>query len=73
MADKLASTKPPTASEVWFDTYLRAHGYKWEVEPDLGVQKRPDRLVMRDGLRAVCEVKQFDKDPLAWMRESHHR
>jgi hypothetical protein len=32
--------------------------------------KRPDRLVNRDGLSAVCEVKQFDKDPLAWMRET---
>jgi hypothetical protein len=29
MTDKLAGTKPPTASEVWFDTYLRAHGYTW--------------------------------------------
>jgi hypothetical protein len=49
---------------------LRAHGYEWEVEPDLGVTKRPDRFVARDGLGAVCEVKQFDKDPLAWMRET---
>jgi hypothetical protein len=70
MADELPGRKPPTASEVWFDTYLRAHGYTWEVEPDLGVPKRPDRLVKRDGLSAVCEVKQFDKDPLAWMRET---
>lgn len=70
MADKPAATKPPTASEVWFDMYLLAHGYEWEIEPDLGVPKRPDRLVMRDGLSAVCEVKQFDNDPLAWMRET---
>jgi hypothetical protein len=70
MANKLAGTKPPTPSEVWFDTYLRSHGYQWHVEPDLGVSKRPDRLVMRDGLSAVCEVKQFDKDPLAWMYET---
>jgi hypothetical protein len=33
MTDKLAATKRPTASEVWFDTYLRAHGYTWEPEP----------------------------------------
>ena len=70
MTDKLAGTKPPTASEVWFDTYLRAHGYTWELEPDLGIPKRPDRLIHRDGLSAVCEVKQFDKDPIGWMRET---
>jgi hypothetical protein len=70
MTEKLPSAKPPTVSEVWFDTYLRAHGYTWEVEPDLGVPKHPDRLVHRDGLTALCEVKQFDNDPLAWMRET---
>lgn len=57
--------RAPTASEVWFDAYLESHGYRFEVEPDLGVPKRPDRLIERDGLRAVCEVKQFDKDPRA--------
>src|SRR6266545_1017256 len=41
-----------------------------EPEPDLGVPKRPDRLIHRDGLSAVCEVKQFDKDPIGWMRET---
>lgn len=70
MADRFARTKLPTASEVWFDAYLRANGYTWEVEPDLDVPKRPDRLIHRDGLSAVCEVKQFDKDPLGWMRET---
>jgi hypothetical protein len=70
MTDKLAATKPPTASEVWFDTYLRAHGYTWELEPDLRIPKRPDRLIYRDGLSAVCEVKQFDKDPIGWMHET---
>jgi hypothetical protein len=25
---------------------------------------------MRDGLTAVCEIKQFDKNPLAWMHET---
>jgi hypothetical protein len=37
MTDKLAGT-PTTASEVWFDTYLRAHGYTWEPEPDLVIR-----------------------------------
>jgi len=27
-------------------------------------------LIHRDGLSAVCEVKQFDKDPIGWMRET---
>jgi hypothetical protein len=27
-------------------------------------------LIRRDGLAAVCEVKQFDKNPLAWMHET---
>jgi hypothetical protein len=62
--------KSPTASEVWFDTYLRVNGYTWESEPDLGILKRPDRVINRDGLSAVCEVKQFDKNPLAWMHET---
>ena len=62
--------KSPTASEVWFDTYLRVHGYTWETAPDLGVLKRPDRVIHRDGLTTVCEVKQFEKDPTAWMRET---
>jgi hypothetical protein len=70
MTDALAHTNPPTASEVWFDTYLRAHGYTCKPEPDLGIAKRPDRLIARDGATAVCEVKQFDKDPLAWMHET---
>jgi hypothetical protein len=70
MTDRLAGTKPPTASKVWFDTYLRAHGYTWHREPNLGIPKRPDRLIHRDGLSAVCEVKQFDKDPIGWMRET---
>lgn len=62
--------KPPTASEVWFDTYLRVHGYTWETEPNLDIPTRPDRLIHRDGLSAMCEVKQFDKDPFGWMRET---
>ena len=70
MTDGLAHTKPPTASEVWFDTYLRLHGYTWKPEPDVGIAKRPDRLIERDGAIALCEVKQFDKDPIAWMRET---
>jgi hypothetical protein len=58
----------PTTSELWFDGYLRTHGYTFDVEPDLGITKRPDRLISRDGLRAVCEVKQFDVDPFAGFR-----
>jgi hypothetical protein len=54
----------PTKSEIWFDSYLKAHGYTYDVEPDYGVPKHPDRLVTRDGLQAVCEVKQFDSNPL---------
>lgn len=70
MTEGFPSTHSPTASEVWFDTYLRHHGYAWTPEPDLGIHKRPDRLIERDGLSAVCEVKQVDKNPLAWMHET---
>jgi hypothetical protein len=70
MTEGSPRTNPPTASEVWFDTYLRLHAYTWTPEPDLGIPKRPDRLIERDGLSAVCEVKQFDKNPLAWMHET---
>lgn len=53
-----------TTSEIWFDSYLTAHDYVFDVEPDYGVPTHPDRLVKRDGLQAVCEVKQFDSNPL---------
>src|SRR3954463_11151224 len=70
MTEKSPRTNLPTKSEVWFDTYLRVHGYTWTPEPDLGISKRPDRLIHRDAVSAVCEVKQFDKNPLAWMHET---
>lgn len=48
-------------AERWFERYLRAHGYEYEYEPDIGVSKRPDFLVRRDGERVVCEVKAFEE------------
>jgi hypothetical protein len=50
-------------AERWFERYLSAHGYEYEYEPDLGVEKRPDFLIERDGLRVVCEVKAFEQVP----------
>lgn len=55
---------PPTESEQWFDQYLNDHGYAFQVEPDLGIQKRPDRLIEREGIRAICEVKQPENDAI---------
>jgi hypothetical protein len=61
----------PTASEAWFDQYLAAHGYQVTPEPDLGLRpppdglpKLPDRLIERDGIAAICEVKEFTTDAL---------
>lgn len=46
-----------------FEGYLREQGYAIpEHEPDLGVAKRPDYLVERDGLKCVCEIKEFDRE-----------
>lgn len=46
-----------------FEAYLREQGYAIpEHEPDLGVSRRPDYLVERDGLKCVCEVKEFDRE-----------
>jgi hypothetical protein len=59
--------RTPTLSEIWFDNYLTAHSYRFDIEPDLGIEKRPDRLIERDGLQAVCEVKQFESNPLDGM------
>ena len=53
-----------TESEEWFDEYLLTHGYTWEVEPDLGVPQRPDRLIDRAGVEAICEVKEFTTDAI---------
>lgn len=53
-----------TASEDWFDRYVRDQGHDpGKPEPDLGIQKRPDRLIRWNGVEVVCEVKQFDNDP----------
>jgi len=54
------------ASEQWFARYLEHNGYQgWdEPEPDLRVAKRPDFLVRRAGLAAVCEVKEFSTSGL---------
>jgi hypothetical protein len=56
--------RDPTPSEQWFDEYLLTHGNTFEVEPDLGVSKRPDRVIDRAGVEAVCEVKEFTTDAL---------
>jgi hypothetical protein len=53
-----------TISEDWFDEYLDANGYSYEEEPDLGVVKRPDRLIERVGVEAICEVKEFTTDAM---------
>lgn len=54
----------PTISEQWFDEYLITHGYTFEVEPDLGVRTRPDRLIERAGYEAICEIKEFTMDAM---------
>jgi hypothetical protein len=53
-----------TLSEEWFDEYLDANGYSYEEEPDLAVPTRPDRLIERVGVEAICEVKEFTTDAL---------
>ncbi|MCP9485036.1 MAG: hypothetical protein MSC30_04200 [Gaiellaceae bacterium MAG52_C11] len=53
-----------TDSEQWFDEYLVEHGYTYLVEPDLGVQRRPDRLTARASNEALCEVKEFTTDAM---------
>src|ERR1700730_9072516 len=43
-----------------FEAYLVEHVYDVpEHEPDLGVGKRPDYLLSRDGHTCLCEVKEF--------------
>lgn len=59
---RYASRNRIPESEVWLDRYLREHGYDpGDPEPDLGVSKRPDRLIERRGQRVVCEIKQFER------------
>ena len=48
-------------AERWFERYLRAHGYAYDYEPDLGVSTHPDFLVHRGDVQLVCEVKGFDQ------------
>lgn len=38
---------------------MSENGYEFEHEPDLGVDTRPDYLITRAGVEAVCEVKEF--------------
>jgi hypothetical protein len=38
---------------------LSENGYAFEHEPEWGVDKRPDYLISRAGVEAVCEVKEF--------------
>lgn len=49
-----------TEPEAWFDRYVREHGHDPGVpEPDLGTQRRPDRLIRWNGHEVVCEIKEF--------------
>lgn len=51
-------------SEGWFDEYVRVHGQEpGNPEPDLGIEKNPDRLVSWNGHEVVCEIKQFESHP----------
>jgi hypothetical protein len=53
-----------TVSEEWFDRYVRDHGHDpGDAEPDLGIEKKPDRLIRWNDVEVVCEIKQFDRDP----------
>jgi hypothetical protein len=53
-------------SEAWFDEYVRAHGHDpGDPEPDLGIEKNPDRLISWNGHEVVCEIKQFESSPFA--------
>jgi|GEM_PF-5719424 len=59
----MAAELGKTESERWFERYLRAHGYSYDYEPDLGVEKRPDFLIERKDVRVVCEIKAFETVP----------
>jgi hypothetical protein len=53
-------------SEAWFDEYVRSHDQDpGEAEPDLGIEKNPDRLINWNGHQVVCEIKQFESNPFA--------
>jgi hypothetical protein len=62
MAGALAGVNGATPSEQWFDEYLATNGYTFEIEPDLGVATRADRLIDRAGIEAICEIKEFTTD-----------
>jgi hypothetical protein len=56
------STRLTTAEDL-FARYLREQGYTgWDArEPDLRAgSANPDFLIERDGVQAVCEVKEFE-------------
>jgi hypothetical protein len=56
--------RQPPESEAWFDEYVRSHGQDaGEPEPDLGIEKNPDRLISWNGHQVVCEIKQFEASP----------
>ena len=56
-------------SETWFDDYVRSHGHDpGEPEPDLGIEKNPDRLITWNGHEVVCEIKQFETSPFYRLR-----
>lgn len=51
-------------SEAWFDEYVQSHGQDpGDPEPDLGIEKNPDRLITWNGHQVVCEIKQFESHP----------
>jgi hypothetical protein len=51
-------------SEAWFDRYVAEHGRDpGEAEPELGIEKNPDRLIRWNDVEVVCEIKQFERDP----------
>ncbi len=56
-----------TEADRGFQDYLHTHGYEGaeDHEPDLGVSRRPDFLIARDGVQAICEVKAFADSPVA--------
>lgn len=52
--------REPTEGEELFERYLADHGYGApEHEPDLGVAKPPDYVLLRDGHHCGREVKEF--------------
>ncbi|MBC2904812.1 hypothetical protein [Streptomyces cupreus] len=48
------------AAEARVARYLNERGYTFAVEPDLGIDKRPDFLVTAAGHTVVAEVKAFE-------------